>query len=91
LWGFFNISATAETSDFKFGTQLGFAKIHHKITPREKRKGGLGLGELLNMLAFSIIFLQRLEPATSDLACGWSLPRPTIKSHTKDRVGMALS
>jgi len=33
---FFNISATAEASDFKFGMQLGFAKAHHKITPRKK-------------------------------------------------------
>jgi len=31
----FNISARAEASDFKFGMQLGFAKGHHKITPRE--------------------------------------------------------
>jgi len=28
----FNISATAEASDFKFGIQLGFAKAHHNIT-----------------------------------------------------------
>jgi len=35
IWGLpFNISATAETSDFQFGTQLGFAEAHHKITPR---------------------------------------------------------
>jgi len=26
----------AEASDFKFGAQLGFAKTHHKTTPREK-------------------------------------------------------
>ena len=32
----FNISATAEVIDFKFGTQLGFAKAHHNITPRGK-------------------------------------------------------
>ena len=32
----FNISATAEASEFKFATQLGFAKAHHKITPRGK-------------------------------------------------------
>jgi len=38
----FNISATAETSDFKFGTQLGFAKAHHKITPEKKL--GMALG-----------------------------------------------
>jgi len=39
----FNISAMAEASDFKFGTLLGFAKAHHKITPRGKYGGGLGL------------------------------------------------
>jgi len=32
----FNIFATTEDSDFKFGMQLGFANGHHKITPREK-------------------------------------------------------
>jgi len=43
IWGFpFNISATAEASDFKFGTQLGFAKAHHKITPRGKVSVVLG-------------------------------------------------
>jgi len=37
MWGFpFNISATAEASDFKLGTQLGFAKVPHKIIPRGK-------------------------------------------------------
>jgi len=38
----FNISATAEASDFKFGTQLGFAKAHHEITPKEKVGVALG-------------------------------------------------
>jgi len=43
IWGFpFNITATAEASDFKFGTQLGFAKAHHKITPRGKVRVALG-------------------------------------------------
>jgi len=32
----FNIFATAEASDFKFSMQFGFAKAHHKITPRGK-------------------------------------------------------
>jgi len=54
MFGFpFNISATAEASDFKFGTQLGFVKAHHKITPRGKSGGGLWLGELLKILGFS--------------------------------------
>jgi len=43
IWGFsFNISATAEASDFKFGTQLGFAKAHHKNTFRGKVGVALG-------------------------------------------------
>ena len=33
----FNISATAEASDFKFGRQLGIAKGHNKITPKGKK------------------------------------------------------
>jgi len=43
MWGFpFNIFATAEASDFKFGTLIGFAKAHHKITPRGKVGVALG-------------------------------------------------
>jgi len=34
----FNIYATAEASNFKFGTQLGFAKGHHKVTPKRKHQ-----------------------------------------------------
>jgi len=33
----YNTSATAGSSDFKFGTQLGFAKAHDKTTPRGKK------------------------------------------------------
>jgi len=29
----FNIYTMAKASNFKFGTQLGFAKAHYKITP----------------------------------------------------------
>ena len=43
----FNIYTMAEASDFRFGTQLGFAKAHHKnkITPGGKSGRGLGLGK----------------------------------------------
>jgi len=45
IWGFtFLIFATAEASDFKFGTQLGFAKVHHRITSRGKVAMALGWG-----------------------------------------------
>jgi len=47
IWGFpFNIYTMAEASDFRFGTQLGFAKAHHEITPIGKRGHGLGLEKL---------------------------------------------
>jgi len=37
-WGSpFNIYSMAEASNFKFGTQLGFAKAHNKITPIRKK------------------------------------------------------
>jgi len=38
----FNIFVTAEASDLKFGTQLGFAMTHHKITRRGKVGAALG-------------------------------------------------
>ena len=40
----FNIYTMAETSDFKFGTQLGFAKTHDNTTPRGKVGVALGWG-----------------------------------------------
>jgi len=36
------------------------------------------------------IFVQRLKLATSKLASSWSLPRPTIKPHPEEKVGVAL-
>jgi len=87
----FNISATVEAMDFKFGTQLGFAKAHYKITRREKSGGGLRLGELCKILDSPIIFLQWLGLATSNLARSWRLPRPILKSHAEERVGASIA
>jgi len=42
----------AEASDFKVGTQHGFAKAHHKITSKGKSGHSLGLGELPKILRF---------------------------------------
>jgi len=42
LASFFNISATAEASEFKFGMQLGFAKAIIKLHPDEKVGVALG-------------------------------------------------
>jgi len=42
----------AEASDFKFGTEHGIAKGHHKVTPIGRSGCGLGLGELPQILFF---------------------------------------
>jgi len=38
----FNIYTMAEARDLKFGTQLGFAKAHHKTTTRGRVGVALG-------------------------------------------------
>ena len=45
-------SAMAVASDFKFGSQHGFAKDHHKITPGGRSGDGLGLAKLPKTLGF---------------------------------------
>jgi len=68
IWRFsFNILTMAEASGFKFGTRLGFAMAHHKITPIGKCGCALGLGELPKFGGSTIIFLQRLKLATSNI------------------------
>ena len=60
MWWFpYDISLTAEASNFKIGTHLGFAKAHHETTPRGKSERGLGLVKLLNIWGSPLIFLER--------------------------------
>jgi len=65
--------------------QLGVSKSHYKITPREKSGRGPGLGELRKIGDSPLIFLQRLNVATSKLADWWGLPKPIIKSHPEEK------
>ena len=67
----FNISTTAEASEFKFGTQLRFAKSHHKITPGEKCACPWAR-EHSKIRVSPLIFLQRLKLATSYFVCWFS-------------------
>ena len=79
IWGFpFNISATAEASDFKFGIQLGFAKAHHKVTRRRK-------GSSPKCGGYPSIFTQWLKLGSSNLVHSLGLPRPTIEPHPEDK------
>jgi len=81
----FNIYAMADASDFKFGTLIGFAKAHHKISHRAKSGRGLGLGKLPRIVGSLLISLQCLKLATSKLARGLGLPRPIMKLHTEKK------
>ena len=79
IWGVpFNIFATAEASNFKFGAQLGFAKAHHKGTPRGKSEsgGGIELGELPKIFRFSFNIFETAE--ASDFKFGiWVCQEPS--------------
>jgi len=75
----------AEASDFKFGTQLGFAKARHKITPVRKNWHGLELGELPKFYGSTSIFTQWLKLGTSILVHSLGLPRPTIIPHSEEK------
>jgi len=44
LWFHISIYTMAEAKDFKFATQLGFAKPHHNTTPRGKVGVAMGWG-----------------------------------------------
>jgi len=77
-----NISATDGANDFKFGTQLGFAKAHDKVTRRKKGTHAHELRELAQIWGFLSIFTQWLKLATSNLVHSLGLPKP-IKHYTQ--------
>jgi len=81
----FNISATAEDSDFKFEMQLGFAKAYHKIIPR--RKACLALGKAASQnVGFLFNISATAKVATSTSACNWGLPMLIAKLHPQEKV-----
>ena len=87
-----SISVIDEASNFKFGTQMGFAKVDHKIRLEEKLGVALGYGSSPKFGASPLMFLQQLKLASSNLVQLHSLrlPRPIIKSHPEEKWGVAL-
>jgi len=93
MWGFsFDISATAEASDFKFGKQLGFAKSYHKVTPRGKSGSGLGLGELLKIVGFpyNISATDGVNDFKFGMQLGFAKAHDKVTRRTKGRHGPGL-
>ena len=84
-----NIFATAEARDFKFGTQLVFAKAHHKIKPRSKTGIYLGLGAPKNSgFPYNISTTAGASDFKFGAQLGFANANPKIKR--RERVGMAL-
>jgi len=75
----------AEASDFKFATQLGFAKAHRKITPTGKIGHGLGLGELPKLLWFYFNIYTMAETRDFKFGTRLGVAKPTIKPHPEEK------
>jgi len=82
----YNIFATAGSSDFKSGAQLGFAKAHHKITRR--RKGGLG--ELSNIWGFPFNIYTKDEASDFKFGTQLGFAKSRHKIAPIGKVDMAL-
>ena len=84
-----NIYTIAEASDFKFGTQLWFAKAHHKVTPIGKSRHGLSLGELLNILRFHFNIYTMAEARDFEYGTQLGYYNAHHKTTPSGKVGLA--
>jgi len=82
--------ADNEASDFKFGTQLGFAKAHHKITPIGKSGHGLGLWELPKLLWFHFNIYLMAEARAFKFGTQFDFAKAHYKTTPRGKVGVAL-
>jgi len=87
----FNIFATAESSEFKLGIQLGLAKAHHKITPKGKSGRGTELGNLPNILGFPFNISATAEATEFKFATQLGFAKAHHKMTPRGKVGVTLS
>jgi len=80
----YNISATTEPIEFKFGAQLGLLWTIIKSHAQEKGAWPWTRGGSRS------IFTQWLKLATSNLVNSLGLPRPITKSHPMGKSGCGL-
>ena len=80
----------AKASDFKFGTQLSFAKAHHQITPRGKSGHGLGLGKLPKFLRFHFNIYAMAEARHFKFGTQLWFAKTHYETTAREKVGMAL-
>jgi len=91
IWRFpYNISTTAEASDFKTGTRLGFAKAHYKIAHRRKNGCGPGLEELPKILWFPFNICAIAEASNFKFGMQLGFAEAHHKIKPREKVGVAL-
>ena len=81
----------AKAIDFKFGSQLGFAKVHHKITPRGKSRGGLAPGKLVKILGFPYNISATSEASDFKFGLHLEFAKAYHKTTSRGKVGVFLS
>jgi len=79
----------AEASDFKFATQLGFAKTHHKITQRKKR-GWPWARELLKILGLPYDIFAMAGASAFEFDMQLEYAKSHHKTTNRGKVGVAL-
>jgi len=84
------ISVIDEASDFKFCTQLVFAKPRHEMTFGGKINCGLGLGELPNILGFHYNISATAGSSDSKFGTQLGYAKSHHKITAEERLDMAL-
>jgi len=79
----------AEASDFKFGTQLEFAKAHHKITPIGETGHGHVLGKLPKLLRFHFNIYTMTEARDFKFDTHIRFAKDHHKTTPREKVGVA--
>jgi len=80
----------ARASDFQFGKQLGFVKVHHKITRRKNGGHGPGLGELLNILWFHFNTYTMTEAKDFKFGIQLGFANAHHKTTPRGKMGVAM-
>ena len=80
----------AEARHFKFGTQFGFAKAHHKITPIGKSGHSRGPGELPEILWCHLNIYTMAEARHFKFGTQFGFVKAHHKTTPRGKVGMAL-
>jgi len=79
----------AEASDLKIGTQLWFAKAHHKIPHRRKSGRGPGLGELPKISGFFFNICAASEGSDFKVYMPLGFAKAHHKTTPRGKVGVA--